>query len=92
MFEALACGIPLVVSRWHDAEGLFRPGADYLRVDTGDGMTRALHDVLHDADLARSLAASGLETISARHTCTHRAAELLAIVGSLQRPNVTEVA
>ncbi len=92
VFEALACGIPLVVSRWHDAEGLFRPGADYLRVDTGDGMTRALHDVLHDADLARSLAASGLETISARHTCTHRAAELLAIVGSLQRPNVTEVA
>ena len=30
VFEALACGIPLVCAPWDDAEGLFRPGQDYL--------------------------------------------------------------
>ncbi len=29
-FEALACGIPLLSAPWHDAEHLFRPGADFL--------------------------------------------------------------
>src|SRR5699024_762173 len=26
LFEALACGIPLICAPWEDAEGLFRPG------------------------------------------------------------------
>src|SRR3546814_2717432 len=30
VFEALACGIPLVCAPWDDCEGLFRPGEDYL--------------------------------------------------------------
>ena len=30
VFEALACGIPLVSAPWDDTEGLFRPGTDYL--------------------------------------------------------------
>lgn len=30
VFEALACGIPLVSAPWSDAEALFRPGTDYL--------------------------------------------------------------
>ncbi|HWF02667.1 MAG TPA: glycosyltransferase, partial [Candidatus Angelobacter sp.] len=38
VFEALACGIPLVCSPWRDEEGLFRPGEDYLVVEDGDAM------------------------------------------------------
>jgi hypothetical protein len=30
VFEALACGIPLVSAPWRDVEGLFRSGEDYL--------------------------------------------------------------
>ena len=30
VFEALACGIPLVCAPWRDSENLFRPGEDYL--------------------------------------------------------------
>ena len=30
VFEALACGIPLVCAPWQDSEGLFHPGQDYL--------------------------------------------------------------
>ena len=78
-FEALACGIPLVCAPWDDAEGLFRPGTDYLTVRNGAEMQRALDDVLHDAALAESLRTSGLETVLARHTCAHRVDELLSI-------------
>lgn len=82
-FEALACGIPLVSAPWDDAERLFRPGVDYLVARDGAEMTRHLRAVLAEPALARALAASGLETIRARHTCAHRVDELLAIAAGL---------
>jgi spore maturation protein CgeB len=82
-FEALACGIPLVSAPWEDAEGLFRPGRDFLVARHGAQMRGHLREILRDAELAAALRASGLETIRARHTCAHRVDELLAICGSL---------
>jgi spore maturation protein CgeB len=79
-FEALACGIPLICAPWNDAEGLFRPGRDYLVAKDGAAMRAHLRAVLADPGLAASLAAHGLETIRARHTCAHRVGELLAIL------------
>jgi spore maturation protein CgeB len=79
-FEALACGIPLVSAPWHDAEGLFTPGEDFLVARDGAAMERRLRQVLCDPDLASALAARGLETVLARHTCAHRVAELLGVV------------
>jgi spore maturation protein CgeB len=78
-FEAMACGIPLVCSPWEDAEGLFRPGQDYLVAGDGGEMREAMRAVLTDPELAAKLRASGLETIRSRHTCAHRVDELLAI-------------
>jgi spore maturation protein CgeB len=78
-FEALACGIPLVCSPWEDAEGLFKPGRDFLMARNGEEMKRCLRDVLCDAELARELANHGLRAIRSRHTCAHRVDELLAI-------------
>lgn len=86
MFEALACSIPLVSCWWNDAEGLFRPGRDYLSVDTPARMTAAIREVLGDPAFAQSLVRSGLETTLARHTCAHRVDELLAIAGGLAAP------
>jgi spore maturation protein CgeB len=83
VFEALACGIPLVTSLWSDVEGLFTPGTDFLVASDGAAMTRALRDVLEDRALAQDLAASGLATIRARHTCGHRVDELLSICAEL---------
>jgi spore maturation protein CgeB len=84
VFEALACGIPLVSAPWRDSEGLFRPGKDLLMA--GDGAEMALHlgALRHEPALRAALARSGLETILARHTCAHRADQLLAIVARLQ--------
>ena len=83
VFEALACGVPLVCSPWHDAENLFTPGQDYLAAATGGETTAHLRRLLADDDYARSLAAHGRATVLARHTCAHRADELLTILDRL---------
>ena len=44
VFEALACGIPLVSAPWDDCEHLFRAGEDFLMVRDGAEMARALRD------------------------------------------------
>jgi spore maturation protein CgeB len=80
MFEALACGIPLVSAPWNDAEGLFRPDRDYLRASNGQEMERHLQALRDDPSLAASVAESGLETIRQHHTCAHRINELLGIL------------
>jgi spore maturation protein CgeB len=84
VFEALACGIPLVSAPWEDSEQLFRVGEDFLMVDKGEDMIAALTQLKKDCDLRQSLAKSGLETIRARHTCAHRARELIRIVNELR--------
>ena len=79
VFEALACGIPLVSAPWQDSEELFRVGQDFLTAKDGEEMTRQLTRLKHEPELRRSLAESGLETIRKRHTCAHRVDELLTI-------------
>jgi len=86
VFEALACGIPLVSAPWEDAEGLFRPGEDYLVARSGTEMTCHLAALREDRAIREDLARKGLETILARHTCAHRVDELLAIVADLTSP------
>jgi spore maturation protein CgeB len=84
LFEALACGIPLVCSPWQDAEGLFQPGRDFLVARDGKEMQRHLLAVLADAELAGELTRHGLATILERHTCGHRVDELLGIHAELE--------
>jgi spore maturation protein CgeB len=87
VFEALACGIPLVSAPWRDAEGLF-PEGSFLTAEDGEGMERQLAAVLADPDLRRSLAATGLAAIRDRHSCAHRVDELLAIDAAIRRDPV----
>ena len=83
VFEALACGIPLVSAPWDDVENLFTPGADYLVATNGSAMQSQLRELLNDPARARSLAAHGRRTILARHTCAHRVDELLGVARAL---------
>jgi spore maturation protein CgeB len=84
-FEALACGIPLVSGPWRDCEGLFRRGEDHLVARDGDEMCAHLEQIVARPELARSMAESGRRRVLSRHTCSHRADELLAIALRLQR-------
>jgi spore maturation protein CgeB len=91
VFEALACGIPLVCSPWDDVEGLFSPGKDFLIARDGKEMERHLRSLLEDHELARELAQHGRETVLARHTCAHRIEELLDICRELGLAPVSQV-
>lgn len=86
VFEALACGIPLVSAPWDDTESLFRRGTDHLVAHDSVSMTRTLRTLHDDRALRDALVHAGLETIRARHTCAHRARELLQLVGTLRAP------
>ena len=88
MFEALACGIPLVSAPWDDAEGLFREGQDFLMVRNAAEMADAMRALRDEPELRAALVASGLETIRIRHTCAHRVDELLSIAASLDISDV----
>jgi spore maturation protein CgeB len=84
VFEALAAGSPLVSSPWSDSECLFRPGQDYICVTDKAAMIGELKNLLRDDEACRQLAASGVETIRARHTCAHRAQQLQEICRELE--------
>ena len=83
VFEALACGIPLVSAPWSDSEGLFTIGSDFLMARDEAAMTAHLTALRDDPDLRRALRDHGLATIRARHTCAHRVDELMAILANL---------
>ncbi len=85
VFEVLACGTPLVCSPWTDAEGLFRPGEDYVIANSGSEMTETIEHLLKDRAAREQIAASGLETIKQRHTCRHRAEQLEGICEEIAR-------
>jgi spore maturation protein CgeB len=93
VFEALACGIPLVCAPWDDCEQLFEPGRDFLVAANGSQMRDHLRMLEASPDLRRKLSSFGLQTIHKRHTCAHRVDELLTICASLDtavRPKLPE--
>jgi spore maturation protein CgeB len=85
VFEALACGVPLVCAPWADTEGLFRPNQDYVLARDGKEMSALLAELLRSESARRQIAASGLETIKQHHTCRHRAEQLLGICGEIMQ-------
>lgn len=75
VFEALACGIPLLSAPWADCEHLFGEG-DFCLVNNATEMQAAISALLADGKAARAQAERGLETVRSRHTCRHRAEQL----------------
>jgi spore maturation protein CgeB len=83
-FEAMACAIPLICSPWEDSERLFSPGS-FMTARDGNDMQHVLRKLLNDPASAHTLAANGLKTALAGHTCAHRVDQLLAIYRELTR-------
>lgn len=83
MFEAFACGVPLICSPWNDLEGLFRPNQDYVAVADGPAMMAEIAFLLHDDEARRQLASHALQSIRERHTCLHRARQFEEICEEL---------
>lgn len=80
VFEALASGACLISLPWDDTDHLFDAGEDYAVAHSPKEM-RDLIDWLCADDAARNgFGEHGRRTILARHTCGHRADQLLEVV------------
>lgn len=84
VFEALACGIPLISAPWRDVEQLFRPG-DFQFASDSKQMKSHIERLLNNPREAHEQAVRGLETILAHHTCRHRAEQLTEICEEVLR-------
>jgi spore maturation protein CgeB len=82
LFEAAACGVPIVSDRWDGLETFFRPGAEILLADTAADVLAHL-DRLDDERRAE-IGGAARARVLARDTAEHRADELVAHVHELQ--------
>jgi spore maturation protein CgeB len=85
MFEAFACGVPLLCSPWTDLEGLFHPNQDFICVPDGRAMTAEIEHLMKDGLARKQLSRQALDTIQQRHTCLHRARQFEEICQELGR-------
>ncbi|MDB5913238.1 MAG: hypothetical protein JWP22_1913, partial [Ramlibacter sp.] len=74
LFEAAACGTPIVSDRWAGIETLLVPGEEILLAGRTEDVLRVLREVGEDARLR--LAERARARILAEHTAAHRAAEV----------------
>lgn len=80
MFEALASGACLVSLPWPDTDGLFRAGTDYAVARSPAEMRELLEWLCVDPKARERFGAAGRARVLERHTCAHRADELLRIL------------
>jgi spore maturation protein CgeB len=80
VFEALASGACLISLPWPDTDRLFTAGQDYAVARTPTEMRDLLSWLCADDAAREAFGRRGRATILARHTCDHRAQQLLEIV------------
>lgn len=74
LFEAAACGVPIISDWWDGLDQFFVPGREILIAGSARGVVRHLCDVPEARRRAIGLAAR--ERVLREHTADHRAAEL----------------
>lgn len=74
LFEAAACGTPIISDDWEGLSEVFEPGKEILLAHSAADVTSHLQNV-SDAE-AQQIAAAARERICAEHSSAHRAAEL----------------
>lgn len=82
LFEAAACGSPILTDGWEGLDSFFKPGIEILRVDSAADVLRALD--LPDSELARIRTAARARTLR-DHTAAQRVAQLETICERIAR-------
>jgi len=74
IFEAAACGVPIVSDGWAGLDSFFEPGRELLIAHTTEDAIDALR---RDDDQLRQIGAAARARVLAEHTAEHRAAQLV---------------
>ena len=83
LFEAAACGAPIVSDDWDGLDRFFAPGAEILLANTADDVLAALS--LGDAELRR-IAEAARARVLAEHSSAARATELISLLEQAAHP------
>jgi len=73
LFEAAACGIPIISDCWEGIDELFVPDKEIILADSADRVVQVLESA--DSD-ALAIGAAARARVLATHSAAHRAAEL----------------
>jgi spore maturation protein CgeB len=82
LFEAAACGTPLLTDSWQGLEQFFTPGQEILVATSTEEAVTAID--LPTQTLAQIATAARERTLS-EHTSAHRARQLIDILGGARR-------
>jgi spore maturation protein CgeB len=74
LFEAAACGTPIISDSWEGIETLFEPGLEILIARSAGEVLQWVRDTTEEE--RRRLGERGRERVLAQHTASHRASEL----------------
>ena len=83
LFEAAACGIPVISDAWEGLDHFFRPGSEILVVESSGAIVDALRGL--SPGEARSIGMAARERVLSEHTPARRAEELEAHVRLVAR-------
>lgn len=87
LFEAAACGAPLLSDTWDGIEDFFEPGAEILLANGRDDVLAAFE--LEDSELRR-IAGQARERTLAQHSSEMRAQQLVALLESAARRGASQ--
>ena len=74
LFEAAACGVPVVSDEWEGLDAFFTPGEEILVARTAADVVRHVESV--DEERRAQIGAAARARVLAEHTAEHRAVEL----------------
>jgi spore maturation protein CgeB len=74
LFEAAACGVPIISDHWKGIDDYLTPGLEILLARTTSDIVRLLHDV--DAEQRERIADAARTRVLRQHTADERAGEL----------------
>ena len=87
LFEAAACGAPLLSDVWEGLDTFFTPGDEILCARSADDVLAALDC---PPEQLRRMAARARERVLAEHTAAHRARQLESLLEAAMVPLVAE--
>jgi spore maturation protein CgeB len=90
LFEAAACGTPIISDYWPGLEDFFAIGSEILLATTPDDVARILRDLPEDE--AAAIGQTAQRRVLERHTAAHRAMELEAYLFEAVRLSRTDSA
>jgi spore maturation protein CgeB len=82
LFEAAACGVPVISDRWPGLDELFRDGEEIVIADSAADVRRALHEIPDDE--RRAIGERARAKVLAEHTAARRVDQLEEIVAGVR--------